>query len=87
MLKQQPTAMSRCKCIYGDLSLKDLGISEDDRELLIKEVNFIFNNAATTRFDDSIEYSIKVNALSTKYMLQLAEECRNLKVSAASFDG
>lgn len=72
--------MKKCSCIYGDVSEIDLAISKDDREKLTKEVDFIFHSAATTRFDDTLEYAVKINTRGTKYMLELAEECKQLKV-------
>lgn len=72
--------MKRCAVIYGDITQVDLGISKEDRELLTKEVQYIFHNAATTRFDETLENSVKMNTRGTKYMLHLAEECKKLKV-------
>lgn len=72
--------MKRCICIYGDVTQVDLGLSKNDKELITKEVNFIFHNAATTRFDETLEYSLKMNTRGTKYMLDLAKQCMKLKV-------
>lgn len=59
----------------------DLGITTKDREMLKREIDIIIHSAATTRFDDSLEYTVKMNTRGTKYMLDLAEECEHLKVS------
>lgn len=72
--------MSKCSVIFGDVTEVDLGITTKDRETLKKEVDFIIHSAATTRFDDTLEYTIKMNTRGTKYMLELAEQCDHLKV-------
>lgn len=73
--------MSRCSVIFGDVSQVNLGITAKDREILTTEVDFIIHSAATTRFDDTLEYTVTMNTRGTKYMLDLAEECDHLLVS------
>lgn len=81
LLEEKPNAMSKCSVIFGDVTEVDLGISSKQRETLKTEVDFIFHSAATTRFDDTLEYTVKMNTRGTKYMLDLAEQCHHLKVS------
>ncbi|KAH0807838.1 hypothetical protein GEV33_014942 [Tenebrio molitor] len=76
---QDPTATSRCRIIPGDVTQPDLGISPENRRLLVDEVDFIFNSAASTRFDDSVKTAVKANTRSVKSLLDLAEECTRLK--------
>lgn len=72
--------MSKCSVIFGDVTQVNLGITTKDREMLQKEVDFIIHSAATTRFDDTLEYTVKMNTRGTKFMLDLAEQCEHLKV-------
>ncbi|XP_056632464.1 putative fatty acyl-CoA reductase CG5065 [Diorhabda sublineata] len=80
LLSKKPDAPKKCIVIAGDVSEVDLGISTKDRELLVNEVDFIFHSAATTRFDDSIKTAVTINTRGTKYMLDLAEQCKKLKL-------
>ncbi|XP_028141886.1 putative fatty acyl-CoA reductase CG5065 [Diabrotica virgifera virgifera] len=80
LLSQNPDAPKKCIAISGDVSEVDLGISGSDRQLIVKEADFIFHSAATTRFDDTIKYAVTVNTRGTKYMLDLAEQCTKLKL-------
>ena len=56
-----------------------LGILEEDRQKLIENVNLIVHNGATTRFDEKISIALKVNVLATKYMLDIATECKHIQ--------
>ncbi|CAH1959213.1 unnamed protein product [Acanthoscelides obtectus] len=76
----KPHALSKCTAIQGDVSQINLGISQEDREKLKNEVDFIFHSAATTRFDDTLKYAVIMNTRGTMYMLRLAEECKKLKL-------
>jgi len=83
MLKQQKGegVIDRVMAIEGDVSLPNLGISKEDRELITKEVDIIFHCAATIRFDEPLKSAVLLNARGTKFMLDLAKECKKLAVS------
>ncbi|CAG9858436.1 unnamed protein product [Phyllotreta striolata] len=80
LLEQKPEAPEKCTVVPGDVTEIDLGISEENRSVLTNEVNFIFHSAATVRFDDSLKYAVTMNTRGTKFALELAEQCRNLKL-------
>ena len=42
--------------IEGDLLLPHLGISDANRQILIRNVNIVFHSAATVRFDEPLKY-------------------------------
>ncbi|XP_060532694.1 putative fatty acyl-CoA reductase CG5065 isoform X1 [Cylas formicarius] len=75
----RPDAIKKCHVVPGDVLETNLGIVEEDRQLLCKEVDFIFHSAATTRFDDTIKYAVQMNTRGTKFMLDLAKQCEKLK--------
>ncbi|XP_066255583.1 putative fatty acyl-CoA reductase CG5065 [Euwallacea similis] len=78
--EQRPSSLEKCQVISGDMLETDLGISEADRQVLQNEVDYIFHSAATTRFDNTLQYAVKMNTLGTKYMLDLAKQCKKLKI-------
>nr|CAI5821300.1 unnamed protein product [Callosobruchus analis] len=65
--------------IAGDCSLPDLGLSIEDRKLLIDKVNVVFHVAATVRFDEKLKTAVAINVRAGRDLLQLAREMRNLK--------
>ncbi|CAG9854648.1 unnamed protein product [Phyllotreta striolata] len=78
VLSVKPSCTKKCTAINGDVNEVDLGISPAYRQTLINEVNFIFHCAASTRFDDSMRTAFVLNVRGTKYMLDLAEQCKHL---------
>ena len=44
---KHPLALSRVYSLKGDISLPDLGLSQEDRNLLLEKVNVVFHVAAT----------------------------------------
>ncbi|XP_026472331.1 putative fatty acyl-CoA reductase CG5065 [Ctenocephalides felis] len=74
--------MSHCKIVSGDVTQINLGISEDDRKEIIENVDIIYHMAATIRFDSPLKEAVLLNTRGTKFMLDLAKECKNLKMFA-----
>ncbi|XP_076256452.1 putative fatty acyl-CoA reductase CG5065 [Rhynchophorus ferrugineus] len=78
--KLDPKSLKKCQIISGDVSQENLGISEHDRQIIANEAELIFHSAATTRFDDTLKYAVTVNTRGTKYMLDLAKQCKKLQL-------
>ncbi|CAK1546456.1 unnamed protein product [Leptosia nina] len=66
--------------IAGDCSAIGLGMSEEDRTLIVNKTNIIFHVAASVRFDDSLKVAARLNLRGTKEVVELAKEIRNLEV-------
>lgn len=66
--------------MVGDLSLPDLGLSLEDRQLIKENVHIIFNSAADVRFIEPLKSSVLSNVVGTRRVLELAKDVRNLKV-------
>lgn len=67
--------------IAGDITLPELGISEDDQRKLIQNVSVVFHSAATVKFDEKLKLSINVNVQGTKRMVDLCKKMQHLVVS------
>jgi fatty acyl-CoA reductase len=72
--------MNKVVLITGDCEQQGLGLSKEDRAVLVREVNIIFHSAATVRFDAKLWKAVAINILGTKDMLDLAREMLHLKV-------
>jgi len=65
--------------LEGDITKKNLGLTNSKVSLLKKEINEIFHCAAVTRFNWLLNKIRKVNVGGTKNVLKLALQCKNLK--------
>lgn len=66
----------------GDCSLPDLGLSEQDRLVLLTEVDVIFHCAATVRFDEHLRVAARINVGAVRDLVEIAKQMKQLKVSA-----
>ncbi|KAJ8982207.1 hypothetical protein NQ317_013509, partial [Molorchus minor] len=65
--------------IEGDCEGPNLGISGEDRDTLIKEVDMVFHVAATVRFDEKLKTAICINVRAVRDLLRLARQMPRLK--------
>lgn len=75
-----PDYLSKLTPITGDCEKPNLGISENDRNILISEVEVIFHVAATVRFDAHLRDAVNINVRATSDLLDLAHSMKQLKV-------
>ncbi|KMQ82297.1 fatty acyl- reductase, partial [Lasius niger] len=59
--------------------VKDLELSENDKNMLMREVSIVFHLAATVRFDEDIKTSAAINVIATNVILNIAKHMPNLK--------
>ncbi|XP_043475978.1 fatty acyl-CoA reductase wat-like [Leptopilina heterotoma] len=74
-----PNFEKKIVAMSGDIEKPNFNLSETDLELLKKEVSIVFHVAATTRFNEPLKTALKINVDSVKTMINICEECKNLK--------
>ncbi|XP_065170715.1 fatty acyl-CoA reductase wat-like [Atheta coriaria] len=65
--------------ISGDCLMENLGLNEKDRNFLVENIEVIFHVAATIRFNRKLKAAIQINVKTTKYLLDMAKEMKQLK--------
>ncbi|XP_052738805.1 putative fatty acyl-CoA reductase CG5065 [Bicyclus anynana] len=78
--KEKPGVFeSKVYFIAGDCSEMGLGLSAEDRILLINRTNIIYHAAASVRFDDLLKVSVKLNLRGAIELIELAKEMQHLE--------
>lgn len=80
MRTEFPERLKKVKAMEGDLGLPGLGLSEENKAILMNEVSVVFNGAASLRLEAGLKDAIRHNTTGTKYMLDLALGMKNLAV-------
>ncbi|XP_046417518.1 fatty acyl-CoA reductase wat-like [Neodiprion fabricii] len=75
-----PNFSEKIVCIVGDIAEESLGLMLTDFARLVDEVSVIFHLAATVRFNEKLEVALAINVNSVKSVIDVARECKNLKV-------
>ncbi|CAB3257546.1 unnamed protein product [Arctia plantaginis] len=66
--------------ISGDVGEENLGLSPQDRQMLVDNVNVVIHSAATLDFQENLRPTIKINLLGTRRVMELCKDAKNLKV-------
>uniref|UniRef100_A0A8D8Q326 Fatty acyl-CoA reductase n=1 Tax=Cacopsylla melanoneura TaxID=428564 RepID=A0A8D8Q326_9HEMI len=71
--------LSKIKPILGDITEPELGISQNDQNILKQNVSVVFHSAATVKFDEALKLSVTINMLGTKRLVALCHEMTQLE--------
>lgn len=77
--EKKPEYFDKIKVISGDVTMPNLGLSDQDRQTIINNVTIAFHSAATVRFNENLKEAFILNTLGTKQVMQLCHEIKNLK--------
>lgn len=66
--------------VEGCLDKDNLGLSDEDKYTIINEATIFLHNASNVKFELRISESLSCNVFGTKNMLDLAKQCKHLKV-------
>ncbi|XP_045770532.1 fatty acyl-CoA reductase 1-like [Maniola jurtina] len=78
--KERPGAFeSKVFFIEGDCSELGLGLSEEDRAMIVNKTHIIYHAAASVRFDDPMKLSAKLNLRGTREIIELAKDVKHLE--------
>ncbi|XP_011865825.1 PREDICTED: putative fatty acyl-CoA reductase CG5065 isoform X3 [Vollenhovia emeryi] len=77
--KEVPNFRKKVVPIVGDLEIENLGLSENDKNILIHKVSIIFHAAANIRFTEKLKLHIQVNICGTNTILSIVKLMPNLK--------
>jgi fatty acyl-CoA reductase len=67
--------------VRGDVTLENLGLTDEERSLIEKKVSVVFHCAANVRFDQKLKNAVRYNTMGTQRVLELAKHMHNLDVS------
>lgn len=67
--------------VAGDVGEEDLGLSPEDRAMLIDRAQVVFHSAATLDFEANLKTTTNINLLGTRRIVQLCQEIKDLKVN------
>lgn len=80
MHEKFPENKEKIILIQGDITHKALGISDDDRQKIVNNVDIIMHSAATVKFNEPIRVAMEMNVIAVQEMIKLAKEIKNLEV-------
>ncbi|XP_050598489.1 fatty acyl-CoA reductase 1-like isoform X2 [Bombus affinis] len=74
---KHPSVFHKVYPVKSDMSLSDLGLSREDRNLLLEKVNIVFHAAATVKFNEPLHVAVNVNTKGTARVIELWSELKH----------
>ncbi|KAJ4962673.1 hypothetical protein NE237_022612 [Protea cynaroides] len=72
---------NKVTAVAGDISFENLGIKYSTlKEEMWEEINFIFNVAGNTTFDERYDVALSINALGVEHICMFAKKCTKLEL-------
>ncbi|XP_033204449.1 putative fatty acyl-CoA reductase CG5065 [Bombus vancouverensis nearcticus] len=75
---KNPSALKKVHPVEGDISLPKLGLSQEDRNMLIENVNILFHVAATLNFKEPLNAAVNTNVKGTFSIIELCNELKHV---------
>nr|QGV11515.1 FAR3 [Tetrastichus brontispae] len=75
---EYPGALNKIHPVKGDVGLPELGLSLEDRTMLMQRVTIVFHSAATVRFDEPLKTAVNLNTRGTDRVVDLCKGMANL---------
>ncbi|KAK5648490.1 hypothetical protein RI129_003382 [Pyrocoelia pectoralis] len=72
-------ALEKVSLIMGNLELPNLGLTDEDLERIIDEVNCIFHVGATVKFMEKLHLAILINVGGTDSIITISKKMKNLQ--------
>ncbi|KAG8272118.1 hypothetical protein J6590_049160, partial [Homalodisca vitripennis] len=77
--KEKASALSKLVAVEGNIDADQIGLSEQDLQTVISNVNYVFHCAATLDFEASLKTTVEINLLGTRRIVELCKKMQNLK--------
>ncbi|KAF5290693.1 hypothetical protein FQR65_LT01983 [Abscondita terminalis] len=77
--QNNPDSLKKVVFLKGELQAENLGLSDEDVELLVNEVNCVFHAAAEVKFVGALTHLLKNNLVGTNEILELAKKIKHLQ--------
>jgi alcohol-forming fatty acyl-CoA reductase len=78
--REKPEVLKKLLPVYGDVINSNLGLSNDDQSLVLRETNIIFHFAATLNFEAPLKTAVEMNMRGVDIVMDLAKQMGELKV-------
>nr|AXY94555.1 fatty acyl-CoA reductase 1 [synthetic construct] len=75
---KNPSALKKVHPVEGDISLPKLGLSQEDRNMLIENVNILFHVAASLNFKEPLNAAVNTNVKGTFSIIELCNELKHV---------
>lgn len=79
LMRKDPSVLQRVHTINGDTGLPNLGLSDEDLEIIKSEVDVVLHFAATVRFDEKLRIATNINVRAVRDLVRIGKQMKHLR--------
>lgn len=79
LVRDNATLLKKVRLLEGDMNSDDLGLSEQDIQTVLTQVQFLIHSAASIELEADVQHTLRSNYLGTQRLLALATRMQSLK--------
>lgn len=76
--EEKPEVLKKIFPVYGDITQKDFGISDEQMAKVVKECDLFFHMAASLRLEATLKANVEMNLIGTKHAIDIAKKMSKL---------
>lgn len=73
-----PETFKKLVPVFGDITSKRLGLSEEQYQQVVSNTNVVFHMAASLKLEATLKPNVEMNLTGTKYVMNMCKEMKNL---------
>lgn len=75
---EKPETFKKLVPVFGDITSKRLGLSEEQYQQVVSNTNVVFHMAASLKLEATLKPNVEMNLTGTKYVMDMCKEMKNL---------
>lgn len=78
MNEEKPEMFDKIVPVYGDITLPNFGLNDEQLNKVISSANIVFHMAASLKLEATLKPNIEMNLLGTKHAIDVCKKMKNL---------
>ena len=78
IMEEKPDVLNKIYVAYGDITLPNFGLSDEQLEKVTKETELVFHMAASLKLEATLKPNIEMNLIGTKHAIDLCKKMPKL---------
>lgn len=78
VMSEKPEAMAKIFPVWGDITAKNLGLSEEHLMHVLEKTEIVFHMAASLKLEATLKPNVITNLTATKNVIELAKQMKSL---------
>lgn len=76
--EEKPEVLKKIVPVYGDITLPNLGLNDEQLAKVVKESELVFHMAASLKLEQTLKFNVDMNLVGTKHAIDVCKMMPNL---------